>query len=207
MKNAAIIFLWIIHLSALIGIGLGFESFFLEKSPFTMLYLTALLLVFYPVTHLKGIGLFVLFFTVGMFTEWLGVHTGWLFGDYNYGINFGPKLDGIPYLIGINWAVLTFVTHQIARKYFSNSWVIATVGAGLMVILDFFLEQISDYAGFWSFDGGAGWFNYICWFIIAYFLHLTASYYKLLGDFKISMHLYIVQLTFAASLCIIISTT
>jgi putative membrane protein len=37
-----------------------------------------------------------------------------------------------------------------------------------MVLLDVFLEQICDYAGFWSFEQGAGWFNYLCWFVITY---------------------------------------
>ena len=207
MKNTAIIFLWVIHLSALVGLAAGYESFFLEKSPFTMLYLTLIMAVFYPIKDVKKVALFFSFVVIGMSVEWLGVHTGLLFGDYSYGNNFGPKLDGIPYLIGINWALLTFATHQIASKWLSNRWVKSALGAGLMVFLDFFLEQICDYAGFWSFVEGAGWFNYICWFIIAYLLHLILSFYSIKGDFKISFHLYIVQLFFAFSLWILIATT
>ncbi|KQC32991.1 hypothetical protein AAU57_06395 [Nonlabens sp. YIK11] len=206
MKNAAIIFLWVIHFSALIGIALGYETFFLGKSPFTMLYITALLAVFFPIMDLKTLGLFTICFVTGMTAEWIGVHTGWLFGEYSYGDNFGPKLDGIPFLIGVNWAVLTFVTHAIASKQTSNPWAISVIGASLMVILDFFLEQICDYAGFWSFTGGAGWYNYLCWFIIAFILHYIATHYKLKGDFKTSLHIYIVQLIFASILWIIIST-
>ncbi len=208
MKNALIIFLWVVHISALIGIALGYEDFFLPKSPWTMLLLWISLMVYYPVNNFKYVLLFFVCMTVGISAEWVGVHTGLLFGDYSYGSNFGPKLDGIPYLIGVNWAILTFCSHAIARQYFQNKWVIAAIGAGLMVFLDLFLEQICDFANYWTFNGGtAGWFNYVCWYLIAYGLHLAAHFTKLTGDVKISSHLYIVQLAFAAILWIIISTT
>jgi putative membrane protein len=207
MKNALIIFLWVVHVSALIGLVMGYEDFFLSKSPFTMLLLLGLLIAYFPILKPKTILLFLFFMVAGIAAEWIGVHTGWLFGEYSYGANFGPKLDGIPYLIGVNWALLTFCTHSISRRFFKNKWIIALSGALLMVLLDVFLEQICDYAGFWSFEQGAGWFNYLCWFVIAYGLHLIAFVTKLRGDFKIAAHLYIVQLIFAATLWMIISTT
>jgi len=207
MKSALVLFLWIVHISALIGLALGYEEFFLSKSPFTMLLLLALLVYYFPIDAPKTILLFLSFTILGIAVEWVGVHTRWLFGTYEYGANFGPKIDGIPYLIGVNWALLTFCSHQIARRFLNNKWTISLLGALLMVVLDLFLEQICDYAGFWTFENGAGWFNYLCWFVIAYLLHLIAFAFKLKGDFKISIHLYIVQLIFAAILWIIISTT
>lgn len=202
-KTVTIIMLWVIHLSALIGIAMGNGAFFYPKSPFTLIYLAILTLWFFPVTTIKKIILFLLCFCTGMAVEWIGVHTGSLFGDYHYGVNMGWKLDGIPYLIGSNWAVLTFITHELSRKYIPTPWMIPLVGAGLMVLLDFFLEQICDIAGFWHFTGGAGWFNYVCWFIIAAVLHTILLRFKLKGDLKISLHLYVVQLIFAIALWII----
>ncbi len=208
MKNSLIIFLWIVHISALLGLSLGYTDFFLEKSPLTMLYLLALLAAYFPLIRTKTIAFFTFCFTVGLTVEWIGVHTGWLFGNYTYGNNFGPKLDGIPYLIGTNWALLTLCTHEIGSRFFQNRYLVSLAGSSLMVLLDFFLEQICDYAGFWSFDGsGAGVYNYLCWFVIAYGLHLLAFQLKIRGDLKIASHLYIVQLIFAAGLWIIISTT
>jgi len=201
MKPFALGFLWLIHLSALIGIGLGYADFFYPKSPFTVLYLLGMLFWFYPVDRQRKWYLFLLFMTVGMTVEWIGVHTEVLFGTYSYGNNFGPKLDGIPFLIGANWALLTFITHQIARVTLPKSLVgRAGLGAGLMVLLDFFLEQICSVADFWHFTGGAGWFNYACWFIIGFALHLVAGRADLRGDTRIAVHLYVVQLVFAAVL-------
>jgi putative membrane protein len=206
MKIGAIIFLWVIHLSALIGIALGYADFFLPKSPFTLMYLLVLLITLYALDNLRALALFAICFATGMIVEWVGVHTELLFGEYYYGVNFGPKLDGIPFLIGINWAILVLITHVLAGKISKSLFLKSALGAGLMVLLDFFLEQICDFAGFWHFTGGAGWFNYLCWFVIAYFLQLIAGRLKVNGDTTISFHLYSSQLVFTAVLWLIIMT-
>jgi uncharacterized membrane protein len=205
MKLGAVIFLWIIHIAALVGIALGYEDFFLPKSPFTLLYLLFLMIFFYKIDSQKTVLLFSVFMVTGIAVEWIGVHTGSLFGDYYYGKNFGPKIDGIPILIGVNWAILTFTTHVIAKKFLSSRIAIIALGAFLMVGLDYFLEQICDFSGFWHFDGGAGWFNYICWFLIAAILQAIALQFKLTGNKLISYHLYGVQLFFTIGLWIIIT--
>jgi uncharacterized membrane protein len=205
MKLAAIIFLWIIHAAALIGIALGYEDFFLPKSPFTLVYLFFLMVFLFKIDSRIKLILFGVFMVVGIGVEWIGVHTGSLFGDYYYGKNFGPKIDGIPLLIGVNWAILTFITHVIARQFFKSAIVVITAGAALMVGLDFFLEQICDFSGFWHFESGAGWYNYACWFIIAAILHAISFKFNLKGSALISYHLYGVQLIFALGLWIIIT--
>jgi hypothetical protein len=71
--------------------------------------------------------------------------------------------------------------------------------------LDYFLEQICDFSGFWHFNHGAGWFNYLCWFVVAAILHAIALQFKLKGSKLISYHLYSVQLFFTIGLWIIIT--
>jgi uncharacterized membrane protein len=205
MKLGALIFLWIIHIAALIGIALGYEDFFLTKSPFTLLYLLFLMIFFFKIDSQKTVLLFAVFMITGIAVEWIGVHTGNLFGDYYYGKNFGPKIDGIPILIGVNWAILTFTSHVIAKKFLNSRIGIIALGAFLMVGLDYFLEQICDFSGFWHFNGGAGWFNYLCWFVVAAILHAIALQFKLKGSKLISYHLYSVQLFFTIGLWIIIT--
>jgi putative membrane protein len=206
MKLAAIIFLWVIHVAALIGIAAGYASFFLPQSPWTMLYLLLLLVIFFRIDSPRKLSLLIGFFLVGMTVEWLGVHTSLLFGEYKYLDNFGPKIDGIPLLIGVNWALLTFCTYRLSQGLSNNIFVKSILAASLMVVLDFFLEQVCEYAGFWLFTDGAGWFNYLCWLVIAFVLQLIINKFRVKGDFQISLHLYIVQLVFTATLWILIST-
>jgi uncharacterized membrane protein len=205
IKKFCIIFLWVIHVSGIIGIYLGHDDFFFPKSGGTILYILLLLVLWFPVKEIKSWLLFVGCAATGIVAEWIGVHTGKLFGEYHYLDNMGYDLDGVPYLIGVNWAVLVFITHSMAQVVFKSKYLVATAGAGLMVFIDYFLEQMCEYAGFWTFDNGAGFYNYLCWFIIAWFLHLAAFEVKLKGDPKIAAHLYIVQLIFALSIWIIIS--
>ena len=205
IKKLTLVFLWIIHIAALIGIALGYEDFFFPKTPFTMCYLLLMLVLWFPIATLKNVVLFLICFATGMSVEWIGVHTGWLFGNYSYLENFGVKLDGIPLLIGVNWGILVFVTHELARDLHNSVWIRAALGASLMVFMDFFLEQICAYAGFWEFTNGAGLLNYACWLVIGYMLQLLASLFKLEGVKNLSINLYLVQTLFAAILWILIT--
>ena len=140
---------------------------------------------------------FFSFFLVGMTVEWLGVHTGVLFGTYEYGYNLGPRLDGIPYLIGVNWAILAFITACISAALVKPNWLRAAIGAGLMVFLDLFIEVSAPRLDYWFFEGGiAPVQNYVMWFIVAYALQLVFQRSGMKGDLRFSLHLYAAQLLF-----------
>ena len=65
--------------------------------------------------------------------------------------NFGSKLDGVPYLIGVYWALLTFVTAAIVDyTEWSRKFKIIT-SALLMVLLDFLMEFSAPIFDFWEF--------------------------------------------------------
>ena len=51
----------------------------------------------------------LLIFLIGMFSEFIGVNYGVIFGEYIYGNNLGFKLFGVPFLIGLNWVILTVI--------------------------------------------------------------------------------------------------
>ena len=55
-----------------------------------------------------------------MIAETIGVNFGILFGDYEYGENLGFKIFGVPFLIGINWIVLTFITGSLSSLIFKK---------------------------------------------------------------------------------------
>ena len=102
--------LWLFHLSAILGICLGYNDWFIEKTPINLVVSLVLFICLYPLDSKKKLLMFLVFFSVGMFAEWLGVNYQLLFGSYQYGSNFGPKLDGVPLLIGVYWALLAFIT-------------------------------------------------------------------------------------------------
>ena len=113
--TVAIFLIWLFHISAIIGISMGNHDWFVGKTPINLLLCLALFIWVFPIDSFRKWIAFVLFFSGGMLAEWLGVNFGLLFGDYAYGQNLGPKLDGVPFLIGVNWALLTFVIGQYRR--------------------------------------------------------------------------------------------
>lgn len=53
IKKSLILFTWVLHVTALIGIALGYQDFFVTKSPFTLLYLALVLWICYPIQSIK----------------------------------------------------------------------------------------------------------------------------------------------------------
>ncbi len=195
--TVAIRVVWLFHIAALIGITMGYQEWFVSKTTLNLSISLLLFIWVYPMDTAKKIGAFALFFTGGMFAEWLGVNYGVLFGTYSYGSNFGPKLDGVPYLIGIYWGILTFICATLATKITSNAPIKILLAAGLMVLLDFFMEHSAPIFDFWAFEGGAAPLeNYTTWFTLAVIFQMILHFLKQEGNLKFSLHLYIAQLVF-----------
>ncbi|GGD43413.1 carotenoid biosynthesis protein [Muriicola marianensis] len=193
----AIWVIWIFHVSALIGISVGFENWFVSKTPINLLISTFLLFLVFPVGNLKKIVTFSALWFLGMLAEWIGVHYGILFGSYSYGANLGPKIDGVPILIGINWALLSFITASIAQYVLSNKVLQVSFAAMLMLVLDYFMEQSAPRFDFWEFEGGiAPLWNYWSWLGVALIFQVVILWMKIGGELRFSAHLYAAQLVF-----------
>lgn len=139
----------------------------LPLSPYTLLLSFLILMNSYrwksPVVWVA-----VWVFLLGFTAEWVGVQKGWLFGVYHYGSNLGPKLAGVPLIIGINWAMLTLATGAAAASMLKNRWAIVVVASLLMTGLDYVMEPVAVENGYWYWkDGKIPLYNYVCWFLVA----------------------------------------
>ena len=198
-SEIGIFLIYLFHLSAIIGISIGYENWFVSKTPMNLLLMFVLLIWIFPLDSTKKVLASMIFFISGMIVEWLGVNYGLLFGSYEYGASLGPKLGGVPILIGINWSILVLITGEISSKLQVSRWVRITVGAALMVLLDFFIELPAPIFDFWVFEGGtAPMSNYVAWFGIAWVLHFIFLQMKIRGHFRFSLHLYVCQFLFFA---------
>jgi putative membrane protein len=197
--NISIFIIWLFHLTAMIGVSIGYENWFVSKTPINLSLMFLLLLWSFPKKS-QRLGLAIgVFFLGGMLLEWLGVHYGLFFGNYEYGNNLGTKISGIPLFIGINWAVLTIASANIASSIFKNKIARSFLGAGLMVFLDFFLEQSAPIFDFWLFENGVVPLkNYVAWFCISFIFNFFYQSLNLKGDTSFSYHLYFTQLVFFA---------
>jgi putative membrane protein len=169
-KNSLSIFsIWLVTISGMIGIYLGYMDWFVSKTPMNLIL--GMILLFWnfpPKNGWRSILVWFVVYILGMTVEAVGVKTGLLFGIYEYGENLGFKIIGVPILIGVNWVVLTFLTATVSKRFISNKWLAIFCGAFLMVLLDVFIEPIAPIFDFWSWElGFAPIRNFVDWFIVS----------------------------------------
>lgn len=194
----AITVLWLFHVSALIGILLGYDQWFVTKTPLNLL-LCAMAIVVCIFEHKRLIAALAIPLVLGLVAEWIGVHTGLPFGVYSYGDNLGPKVAGVPLLIGVNWAILTFATAGIASEWATNRWSRAALGAVLMTALDIWMEPVAPLFDFWTFDGGqAPLLNYGGWLLVSFVIQLLYIPFEVHCARSLRWHLYALFLLFFA---------
>ena len=108
-NKQAISIILIFHTVGLIGLILPFATqLFLHIVPFHLLLILAVITLNHKPIDTRFTFFFFTIFFLGFSAEWIGVHTRWLFGDYNYGNTLGLKLSGVPLIIGCNWFMLIY---------------------------------------------------------------------------------------------------
>ena len=106
-------------------------------------------------------------FSIGWAAEFIGVHYKWLFGEYIYGDVLGPKIFGIPLIIGVNWILVVYSMSTTLNMLFPtlNQVVKALIAAALLVALDYLIEPVAIKLDFWTWAlGDPPAQNFIGWF-------------------------------------------
>jgi len=197
-KKISVFLIWLIHISGALGLLYYDVIFFAALTPIN-LYLTALLLMINQknprINELIGIGLI---FFAGIIVEYLGVNYNLIFGEYEYGKNMGPKFFGVPFLIGVNWIIITLTAGGIANTFFKkNKYLTILFGSILMVFIDFFIEPVAPVLDFWEFKGNiVPISNYTGWLFTGL---ITQSIYYITfkeKEFTFSINLYSAILVF-----------
>ena len=188
----------IFHMVGLIGIMLpDFKQLILSLSFLNLLLAFTVILLAENENKLLLISFLSIAFIIGISVELIGVHTGMLFGDYSYGANLGPKLWGVPLVIGINWGVLSITTASITQKINLPVYFKIIVNAFLLVLFDFVMEPVAMKSDFWSWKNDEiPLFNYVCWFFVALILQLIYHWIRKPKSNKVFNALFVIQLLF-----------
>ena len=192
-KSISIFIIWLVHISGLLGMLFYDLDFFAGYTSVNLTLMSIILFFNFKLNSIHQILSVLSIFLIGMITEILGVNYGLIFGDYEYGNNLGLKLFGVPFLIGINWVILTAISANIAFFLTKNKSVLSTVfiGALLMLVMDFVMEPVAPKLDMWRFENLiVPTSNYIGWLIIGL---LTQMIYNLLFREKetiVSINLY-----------------
>lgn len=162
-----------LYLVGFVGLSLpGYRDVFLDLTP--ALFLASLFLILF--FHRGWNDAFPIYaaaaFWIGFGSEQIGVHTGYLYGDYVYGTTLGPRLWDVPILIGVQWFVLSYLTGAVFHKI-PNDYYAAFLGALAMTAVDYILEPVAGGLDFWvwKFDLVPPG-NYAGWFGVSFLIHL-----------------------------------
>lgn len=110
---------------------------------------------------------------ITFFTEVAGVATGAIFGEYAYGPTMWWQWLDVPFVIALNWAVLTLAGNHLALKITKNPWLAAAIAAVLLSGYDFFIEPVAIKLDYWQWAGGdIPLQNYLAWAGVAFLISL-----------------------------------
>lgn len=158
----------------------------------------------------RFIGYAVIVFVCGWLLEWVGVETGRIFGQYFYGNNLGVKLLDIPIIIGMNWLLLNYCSSVIASRLGTRYTLLnspfpkAFIAAALMVLVDFFIEQVAPVYDFWYWKNQTVPLqNYTAWFAFAFAFAYLFQRLDIHSENKVAIWLYGLMLAFFVGLNVI----
>ena len=206
-KNISIFIIWLVHISGLLGMVFYDLDFFAGYTSINLFLMSIILFANIKLNNKNQIFSLLLIFLIGMFSEIIGVNYGLIFGEYIYGNNLGFKLFGVPFLIGLNWVILTIICANIASILIKNNSIIQIIilGTLLMLLMDFVMEPIAPKLDLWKFKNlVVPTSNYIGWLIISI---LTQTIYNIQfkeKEVKLSFNLYTAIFTFFVSLNLIL---
>lgn len=153
------------------------RSLFHTLVPVNILGAALLAVLFHP-RFSPSFWIFMVFCMLsGYLVELAGTRTGIIFGEYSYGETLGPKLAGVPPLIGVNWFMLAYACGVMTSGWKAPGILRAALAAGLMTAYDLILEPNAIQLGFWTWaDGIIPARNFLAWFIVSFILQ--AGYLK-----------------------------
>lgn len=173
----------------------------LRLSPVNLMLTAFLLLINFTSQRGRILLLFFIVAIIGFSVEVIGVSTGFPFGNYSYGANLGLKIQEVPLVIGLNWAVLVFSIGAALNKIYHSVLIKSAIGASLMTLFDFLLEPIAVRSDYWKWESmSIPIQNYISWFAISFFLFLLVYRFVTTIDNKIGIWVFLIQFVFFSCL-------
>jgi len=177
VENRFIAVIAIIYAVGIAGFMIpSLNALFMWLTPINILATFVIAWIFHKKWEFNHILMILIIGIMGFFVELAGVKTQAIFGSYYYGKTLGTKWQGVPYLIGVNWAAMIFYTSSLLAGRIKNNLGIAFLGALIMTIYDYFLEPVAMKYDFWHWKNGIiPLQNYIAWFIVAFIMHLILN--------------------------------
>lgn len=129
-----------------------------------------------PLIDRRAAGLLAVLVAYTYAIEAIGVATGVPYGAFEYGVDLGPMLAGVPLALPLFFIPLAanayLLTVLVAPRLTERAWVRLPVAIAAVVAVDLVLDPAAVAIGFWSFDAGGAYYgvplsNYLGWVLSA----------------------------------------
>jgi len=162
--------------------------------------------VFYHAVTSNGLPVFrwaVVTYGITFTLEAIGVHTGAIFGAYDYGDVLAPSLFGVPLIIGYNWVFVILGAACITHRYITRPVLFALMTGFIAVLFDFFLEPVAIDLGYWTWDTVyVPLQNYAAWFVISFAAAFALKQFRIAFYTPVAIHYFIAQGVFFIALSV-----
>ncbi len=204
-----IIIFVVLHVVGFVGFVVPLlQPFFKQITPLHLLFVTMVLYWDKDVFKNKALLFFLIAGSIGFWTEWLGVNTGLLFGNYIYSGLLGPMFANVPLMLFVLWAGVSLAANQTVQYFLPKGHPLfkALWASILMVLFDLMLEQFATMVGLWTwYDGVIPVFNYISWLLVSLFINLLYQLYFRLPVQKSAVYYLASQTVFFIVVVLILS--
>ncbi|MES3017073.1 MAG: carotenoid biosynthesis protein [Bacteroidota bacterium] len=197
-QNISSLIIILFHLVGLYGfLNPNLTDFFIQLVPFHLLLMLALLVISGNDGSMN-IRLFALVvFIFGFLIEVAGVNTGLIFGSYTYGATLGLKLWETPLLIGVNWLILVYSTGVLLNGFRLNKYLLALLGAIILVSIDFLIEPVAIRYDYWSWtEQIIPMQNYLGWFAVSFTMFILFTSVNFKKQNRSAIVLFVAQVCF-----------
>ena len=211
------------HISGFIAIAFFKSGLFIALTPLNLIICAVLIFWTQKIITTPFLVFCIFSYAVGFLAEYIGIHTGTLFGSYTYGKVLGPKWNGVPWMIGLQWMITMYcigvsmnmlhqklLQKQIQQKLApveqkgllnrSKKWMfLSTVvdGALLAVLFDYVIEPAATKLGYWKWNTDEiPSSNYFSWWLISMLILVVFYYLSFKKQNLFAVHLLLIQFMF-----------
>jgi putative membrane protein len=196
-KKAGIAILLLVYISGALGFLSPLSDWFVYLTPINLIITAGMIWIDSKPGGKNAFTTIFAIWLLGYGVEILGVKSGFPFGEYSYSEVFGWNFFEVPPLIGINWLIVIWGGHSIARTFLVHKNARWFVTAALAVGLDFLIEPVAIHFEFWYWESGAPpTENYIAWFVVASVMSLIFEKYPIVQKPRLGATAFVCQLLF-----------
>jgi len=103
--------------------------------------------------------------------EWVGITTGWPYGEFRYAVELGPMVAGVPAGLPVFFVPLVVNAYLLSLVLTRGGRARLSVAFALVLVIDLILDPAAVALGFWAYPAGAYYgvpaSNYLGWLLSA----------------------------------------